>query len=137
MKIEIDSEKALALLKRAVEERGADYVDPNAGGEIPCTYAYPDDSGVIHPSCIVGHALYYAGVRDETLRDVADVGDASELRGWFTEQYREGIIDEEVEITPSAATLFLVAQRKQDLGRTWGEALNDAQRHYDEGYDAT
>ena len=55
----IDRDEAIALLERAVNEKGADYVYPD---KINCLYADGN-----RPGCIVGHALSYVGVSVDQL----------------------------------------------------------------------
>jgi hypothetical protein len=73
--IEIGKEQAIALLERAVQEKGADYtytpIRVASYGE-KCLYATPDKAA---PSCIVGHALAYVGVPVEKLFKLDHLGD--------------------------------------------------------------
>jgi hypothetical protein len=143
--IEIGKEQAVALLERAVAEKGADYEyqpvpHPNRGTQ--CQYQFDGA-----PSCIVGHALVYAGVPVETLvkLDKADE--------WWNEEHEaaDNIDDEErdwhyvdatdietladagvltevagIRLTPEAEKIFLAAQQKQDSKVQWGKAVEAA-----------
>lgn len=124
---------ALALLKRAVEERGEDYVypaelkGPRPGdlrevSETTCRY-FTDGA----PSCIAGQALAYLGF---TQADLAP----HENRGASYVFEALGL-----NMTRAAVYGFEAAQGAQDSGQPWGEALKDATenvewvtRHYNE-----
>jgi hypothetical protein len=99
------------LLKRAVAEKGADYIYPGAGEK--CYYFEPDGT----PSCIVGHVLYYLGAKaeDSWSDDWNEDTDVSSLR------YR-GI----VEMTTDTMNLLRQAQMTQDSGISWGESIERA-----------
>lgn len=95
------------LLARAVEEKGADYVYPEAEkaqyliiGDPVCSYFYEGK-----PSCIIGHVLSYLG------RTKASEGSnaSTVLRGF-------GFTLGELAAAQSA-------QGAQDQGGTWGGAL--------------
>lgn len=116
----ITAPQALQALKEVVAEapagRDTVYQDRGTGGE--CYYVR---YGV--PSCIVGRALHRLGVPIEVLQglDTASMGDpigASSLA-------RRGVT------TPDAAVVFANAQLAQDRGKTWGQALDAAQRCFD------
>lgn len=103
--------EVLDMLKREVEKKGADYVDPGAN-DFGCRYVNEDQKT---PSCIVGHILinnkivppdfFFEHNLNET--DVSDVS-------------------EHVPMTPAALEALVAAQSKQDRGATWGEALKAA-----------
>ena len=72
--IELTDEEAVALLQRAVEEKGADYVyehptytDPETNEEVEDSTCFYFDPGAGTPSCIVGHVLAYKGVTMEEI----------------------------------------------------------------------
>jgi hypothetical protein len=145
--IEIGREQAVALLERAVAEKGADYKytpvpHPTRGSQ--CQYQFDGA-----PSCIVGHALTYVGVPVEALvkldtaegwwndefennNPVEDEDD--EDRGWYVEATDiESLTDSgaltaatNVVLTREAERIFLQAQTKQDNNTPWGEAVEAA-----------
>lgn len=98
------AEDARALLVRAIEEKGADYVypRPNAG---QCYYFHDTNE----PGCLIGTVLAYLGF------------DSSEVReGCSASENIPGLIP----ITPMEVTDALFhAQEMQDTGSTWGQAL--------------
>ncbi len=134
----IDATAAYALLMDVTSGR-LDYryeVRPVAGWET----APEDDKSYYErcdyvrngaPSCIVGHALYHAGVPTELLMildgDPDRVGGISAFN--ISDDRRErhlGDIEFPVSITDGAAHVFSAAQQAQDEGISWGEALREA-----------
>lgn len=113
MPVTIEFDEAIALLKRAVEEKGADYqylappASPEKGTNGTCVYFYDGK-----PSCIVGHVLAYKGMTAE------EIGDNNAGSGVYSLS-QLGIIEVD-EVTRE----FLVqVQQEQDLGVTWGDSL--------------
>jgi hypothetical protein len=139
--IEIGKEQAIALLERAVQEKGEEYVYTPIRVEHmgeKCLYATADKSA---PSCIVGHALAYVGVPVEKLFELDHIGDM----GAIYELNRESLNRDEysgdeyrvnvptaleeiagVHLTDEAEDLFTEAQSAQDGGKTWGESIQRA-----------
>lgn len=115
----IDADMAIALLERAAQEKGADHVYKRvpSGSDIHgeasmCNYEHNG-----RPSCIVGHALHYAGVTIEQLRKMD-----SDLKVSSIDMlYAEDLLP--IEMTDDAADLFKAAQDAQDEGMPWGEAV--------------
>lgn len=123
----VTAEKAIELLERAVEAKGANYVDPGATST-GCTYA--DDQG--QPRCIVGHVLSYLSV---DLRPVEVEGAYSHYTNLWGEDFSAGELhlgDEgkaplgDVVFTIKAARVLEAAQARQDHGHTWSDALKTA-----------
>lgn len=113
MKDPITAEQALAGLRAAVAERGRDYVDQLAANGA-CRYVI--DGG---PSCIAATALFKVGVPVE------------ELARWEGNSVRAMKADRRVDasgrmgfLTEDAVMVLTRAQQHQDVGRTWGEALD-------------
>jgi hypothetical protein len=111
-------DRALALLREVIAEKGEDYVypklEPEAAGDrgavMECFYVRDDA-----PSCIVGHVLHRAGVSLDDLRAVegwtpGDVEQAPPFTLWADEM---------------ALELLYEVQNEQDAGRSWGEALTN------------
>lgn len=130
-------EDVLAMLERAVEAKGADYVDP---GSIE-TYGSCEYAKNGAPSCIVGHVFDYLGldvtklengiVQDEVLVERFYVSPDERLDfdtyRFDPSFYRGAKLEEpEVEFTKEAVTLLGYAQAQQDVGKTWGEAVKFA-----------
>lgn len=107
----IDHVEALALLGRAVNEMGEDYVYP-VYDEGFCKYFREDGS----PSCIVGFVLDYKGISIEHYATL-NAEEVNELRAG-------GVID----LTDKAIAVLEAAQRTQDHSGTWGDALAEATR---------
>jgi hypothetical protein len=112
--MDINLERVVETAKMVVAERGEDYVYEGPGdvrGNGMCRYVYRDQ-----PSCLVGHVLYRLGVPLETLKSADGVSFAATdvcsdlLRG---SAFDDGEIGD-----------FLDAvQSRQDIGETWGNAL--------------
>lgn len=110
----IDIGLALDLLAAAVAERGDHFVYPPTGDTGQDCIWHPDDSSL----SLVGHALSLAGVRPDALERLRwhSVRDLFE-RGWFP-----------IPLTLGAAAVFDAAERSQDRGHAWGEAVRHARR---------
>jgi hypothetical protein len=113
-KKQFDVPEVIAALKAAVETRGADYVYVNASGEraskdrlVGCQYTHKDEKGNLTPGCIAGQVYY-------------------DLTGLFVQeqspfvQWAPEFLDR---FTLDALDLLRQAQRLQDRGSTWGEAV--------------
>lgn len=101
--------ETLALLNRAVAEKGKDYRYPKGFapfsiGETLCLYRRADNG---QPACIVGHVLSYLDVLDEAveMRGAADMGVTQRL------------------FDRASLNLLDYVQQHQDEGMTWGEAV--------------
>ncbi|MFF1701223.1 hypothetical protein [Streptomyces sp. NPDC058252] len=133
--VEITLDESKKYLGEAVNAKGADYVyknvtNPDSGLET-CAYFDPKTK---KPSCIVGHVLASKGVTFDRL-DGRD-------RNLYTNV--QGLIDAEIiEVDNETQALLALAQNAQDLGETWGDALEKALNEYEqrakdydtEGYD--
>lgn len=119
MAIEITFDEAKSLIQRAIDEKGADYVYPEAWS-INCRYFNGDGS----PSCIVGHVLHYAGV------------DGNDWYGTDNNESNVHNLAEDGVLALADATRILlgVAQARQDHGATWDEAMDEALREVDAAY---
>jgi hypothetical protein len=115
----IGIDEAVDLLRRAVEDKGPEYIDPNSS-EDGCVNMNKDEDGNLCPSCIVGHVLVYAGVDMEFLFKYN--GEAADTC-LLVNEYVEGF-----DITKEAVAVLRVAQQHQDSGKTWRDAVNHA-RH--------
>jgi hypothetical protein len=110
----VDVDEALALLQRAVDEVGADYVDPIAAANGPgsCMYVYNTATWGGCGNCLIGKALTYLGV------------DVAGLISGVVMLAPKGILRERgVDLTPDALPAWAAAQRAQDRSATWGQAL--------------
>ncbi|MGZ6788349.1 MAG: hypothetical protein ACXVGN_00010 [Mycobacteriaceae bacterium] len=97
-------EDVRALLVRAVEEKGADYVCSTPG-----MYLYFKNG---EPSCIVGHVLAYLGFGPEHVVEGARA-------------HRLPVLSP---LRPMVGLALTAAQGTQDNGATWGEALAEFDR---------
>ena len=113
----VTTDLALQALEQAVAKRGESFVYTSRYlKESVCRYVdAPMGGGAFEPACIVGVAL-------------------SEL-GWTTEEIkgiRNTNVLEMVAFTPrlegdhEAFEIWMVAQKAQDGGQTWGQALAEA-----------
>lgn len=107
----IDADRALELLRAAVEEKGEDHKVSD------CFYVVDGE-----PYCIVGVALYKNGVKVDELE-----GDYSEKNS-CTINFRDDLYSD---MSKDACRIFNAAQRSQDLRNTWGEALEVAVAKYE------
>lgn len=111
----------LAAMREAVKEKGEDYIYPSRHGE--CHYTQPDGVGGVQASCLVGDvinrldpsALRLLRKADRTYAGVP----AYKLieNGYLAEDFW----------TLAAGEVAADAQRLQDRGRPWGEALASAE----------
>lgn len=123
MSIIINRQTAIDLMKRAVDEKGEDYIYP---GSDKGNCWYQKDGA---PSCLVGHALAFAGVPIETLErmdhgfsDRADPDDASIASLLASKAEKLPFA-----VTHAAKQALISAQMRQDRGDRWGYALEMAE----------
>lgn len=107
----LDTKGLLEGMRKAVERRGADFVDPNAVND-ECLYVLSRDSDEPIPGCIIGTAIFEA--TGDLVAEEFERRNADSLTPYLTEQAREVAYE---------------AQRVQDKGGTWGEALEAAEDH--------
>jgi hypothetical protein len=121
--IEIDREKALALLAAEVRTEGPQFVykrdervDENGDMQgINCRYV---EDG--NPSCLVGRVLFRAGVPIEAIHNLD-----TQWNG-MSESIGDAKFPDDVNLTLDAREVLQAAQTSQDAGQTWGEALRSA-----------
>lgn len=136
--IEITLDTAIAALKGAVDEKGADFVyrPQDYDGFESCYYVHSDHEGPEHremmefedlknvvPGCIVGNALHRLGV---PLRDMI------KFEGDPARQLLDGLADNDM-ITlaeDEVDSVFRIAQSMQDVGNNWGLAYEKALIRY-------
>ncbi|MGV9364498.1 hypothetical protein [Amycolatopsis sp. NPDC003731] len=111
----IDAAKAVELIELAVEQNGADYVDPNSDGPNGCFYVSGGEC-----SCIVGTAYGLAGATVEQVLRMDD------MYGGPIEYMPDDVLP--IDTAPGAIAVFAAAQEAQDNGKTWGEALAAARK---------
>lgn len=124
----IDTTEAVALLNRAVEEKGKDFIYEDEDGTLSqCAYFHGSE-----PGCIVGHVMSYVGVKPEHLVHEEEnfnrgaTIDSLDLARALSENAG-------VEFTHEAKWAMLQAQCHQDRGAIWGDALAAAQVWANEG----
>lgn len=120
MNIFIDGDQALDLLLHRVKDH-EDYVYPRHEKAPSCRYAHDGC-----PSCLVGGALFDAGVPIEVLEswdNLAQDPDEDSPAGVGIEEVPlpEGLV-----ITKKALAIFQRAQGCQDIGYAWGTAFAQA-----------
>lgn len=104
--------ETIVMAKKAVEDRGADWVYPNMY-EHPDWYIWDDDPVCRYvgphgePGCIVGHVLYQIGLLDK----------AEEKTPAFT----LSVLQKNFE--PDAVEFLNTFQQYQDAGDSWGNAM--------------
>jgi len=110
----ITVEQAREGLRKALEEKGEDYIYPNALNGENCVYADSDGD----PSCLVGHAIYYIdreafnALAEEEREEMDRIGDALPITSVRS-----------VKFEPAALKGLAEAQDRQDTKRPWGEAV--------------
>ena len=109
---QIDIGRALDLLATAVGAGGEWYVYP------PVWSRYRDRMYAAHggPQCLVGRVLSLTQVPDEALEELRDRG--------LRELYSEGKLP--VRLTLGTLAVLDAAERSQDRGYSWGDALDYA-----------
>ena len=107
--IRITATKARRLLREVVAEAGRDYLATDM-----CTYVHVTGE---RPHCIVGRALYRAGV---TLDELSDMDDRTPTN---IDRVR---MPSRVRLTWPARMVLGKAQHAQDWGHPWGKALDEA-----------
>lgn len=114
--INIDGSRAYALLKKAVERKGPDYVTPEVPGSstLNGSRGYYIHNGKAH--CPVGVALNIAGV---TLAEFP-------VESYLSAEHLNACLPARVKFSGTALQVFEAAQRRADKGATWGEALSTA-----------
>jgi hypothetical protein len=113
--VKYTDEQVMKALKDEVRERGEDYVDP--GG---CEY-WNGSWRESAPACIVGAALYRLGESEEFLREADTITTVSTSPDgeYFSHLYSKRM-----------GKILRRAQKLQDVGSTWGEVLDEAQKHF-------
>jgi hypothetical protein len=148
----IDLPQALDLLRQARNERGSLY--RYSDDFDACAYAgTPRDSEEPAAACLIGVALNRAGVPVEAMLELSGTinrlagfmyvnnedgeeaddpapGDLDAyVQGEFFETYDSELLGSvDVDLTEKATRVWLAAQRQQDTGNTWGEALAFAEQ---------
>lgn len=123
-----DEHETMAVLRRVVEAQGGGYRYPLRSGKT-CLYW---DREADAPLCLVGHVLARLGYPAPPLvvegnsvstafgRDInPESDDYPQVVNYFTERFTLG-----------ALRVLDAAQVKQDVGATWAEALEEAEREY-------
>lgn len=119
----IDLETAVRELDRAVAEKGSDYIygldkrDTDTEedfGNYECNYADLDpETGEFVPGCIVGQVFYACGASKDDLANI--MGSVNQVV--FTKGF---------DVDRDALDLLSKAQRLQDTGYMWGDAVRKA-----------
>lgn len=123
MTIDINADRALELLREAVQQRGAAFVyAPPTEDDDMCKYVHADDeSGVREVGCGVGAALHAAGVPLDVLEDCDRRGGSIGALATLDVLRPAG-----VRLDDAAAQVLFAFQRHQDTGSSWGESLECA-----------
>jgi hypothetical protein len=122
----IKKAQVIRELKEIVAAKGADYVDPGADPDVgTCNYGTPGA-----PSCIVGHLFdrhnllgddgIKVGPMNGSVMNIITPMLADDVSNY---DYRQVVVDT---FTPKALRALQGAQRIQDEGGTWGQALQAA-----------
>ena len=114
MTLKLTRSVVLETLEEIVAENGEDYVYPLANTAASCQYANPDGT----PSCIVGHLIYK--LDPSVLDDIRTSPGGYNIDGVFSLQ--DGFI--KIKDDPSLLDALENLQNDQDMGKTWGVALD-------------
>lgn len=117
----ITLDNVLDLLEKAVQTRGPDYRYRGQYEDVTCKY---EKDGA--PSCLVGVALHIAGVSVDELTAM----DKSLEPGMGPHWLEENTDNLPISISESATMVLSQAQATQDIGYTWGEALERAKQEH-------
>ena len=123
MSIVIDKDVALGALSGVIEKFGADHVY-DSEGLAGCWYTALDQNGNLEPACIVGQALWGLGVDPEVIENLNEPGIIT------CDDNRTTLQSAGIVVSDAAYNVLREAQRVQDQGGTWGEALEAAQVGY-------
>lgn len=130
MTIELTPERALELMREVVAEYGEDYVYADTSGvqadgnsSAFCVYADAEEEC---PSCLVGHALFRAGVTIAELVELDESSDPSIKHAYSPAFTLKG----------GSREVFAAAQEAQDNGAAWGVALAEAERRFAQLHEA-
>lgn len=117
----VDKATVLELLCEVVAEKGEDYVYRPPNGRDECVYVHNGEC-----SCLVARVLHKLGV---SIEDLARLDTASEGGGAVAvwQAIEVGLIPG-LTFTPEAREALMSAQFAQDGFKTWGEALQAAER---------
>jgi hypothetical protein len=133
--IEIDLDRAKALVNECIKERGEDFVYEKEDSESSCLYVHGVnrewdedqeeytilDFNNATPGCLVGAALHKAGV------PLDKMGDARRNESGSYDLIRDlELRDELVKVSEHAVNYFANAQASQDAGAPWGMASEAA-----------
>lgn len=128
--LEITYPQALAAMRAAVADIGADHVYPKSEMDSngACQYLTADGKGL----CIVGETLLRLGLTADDLQQALAqctyVPGSHGLLNWLYRQ-RTAIVDERT------SALFAMAQSYQDVGTSWGESLREAEAYVQVTFD--
>lgn len=126
--VTLNFDEAVTLAKRAIAEKGEDYVYSRTS-LLFCNNFNEEDGS---PSCIVGHILSYKGMAWGALRNRQDAHNEQAGNGVFQAIYNSAgvstlVNDEVIALDSSKTEDFLSElQNLQDNGAPWGKALNAA-----------
>lgn len=125
----IGHEQALKGLNEAVKLRGRDHQDPNSAPAGPgdCVYVSPI---VPEPVCLAATALHLLGVSLDELKhwegqSALAMHPSGPKCGEMAQTDPHRAL-----VTLPAARLLSYAQNSNDIGKSWGEILDDIDRNY-------
>ena len=132
--VKIGKDEVLAILDKAVEEKGPDFnYQDQYGRGTNCTYFEVDDEG--HrgaPACLVGTAFH---LFDPRLDDILWAENGNGIDDILNREYDDNerliggqiaLTDVRYEFTPDAVEVLMQAQSSQDVGIPWGNTVERA-----------
>ena len=121
IKVQVSYEQAVLALKKAVAEKGENYVYQRlskANGVGHCVYFNADRS----PSCLVGHVLADAGLEPLEYTSIANSTAISRLETLGVVEFA----DRDLNGRSRTLDLLLATQSRQDCSWPWGEAVKES-----------
>lgn len=122
--IELSDDKVKSLLREVVDEFGRDYVYKCPHADDSCLYVHKVEDGFdeTKPGCIVAQVLHRAGVSLEYME--RHEGRGANILLFALEN------DAMLSISSKSAYALRNIQCDQDLGISWGEALDSTMNRY-------
>lgn len=124
-RISIDLDRAVALIIGIVGRFGKDHTAQKSDGSVGCVYGEADKNGALTPLCIVGVLFSDLGILRATVSDYPDAVDWHGACGVGADLWSNAEAMG-VTFTEEAQEFLRYAQREQDSGHSWGEALTRA-----------
>ena len=114
----MDGPKTVAVLRKLVFEKGADYIYPFTG---PDCVNYMGNE----PSCLIGHFFNELGITAAKARTMKVDGNRNARESIAVMENWPSVV--KWKFTADCTEILCHAQSLQDVGSTWGQALQAAE----------